>query len=473
MLRRLTLVLATCAVALSAQEDEVRLKSGAVFKGRIVAETEAAVKLQFPGGAVDLRRELIAEVLRGRTDPARAADDAALSALDRLPDAEQWFFLYRDGVRIGWRHVKRVREIRDGTPGYVRVDRRVFTGRAGGAPEVDLAVTEFVDAALKPRASARRLSSGATARLTEGAWDATGLTLVERAGGRETVRRAPFPDDGELPGLLFDRLAREPRRSVAPEAYRTFDPAASTFADVSVSRALRRVTLRGQVLDVHVFRRVASGVATEAWYDLNGRLVREELDASGLAAVRAASEAVGRFASGEDAGADDLGLVVEADLAGLRFVKPDPGWETAAGDAARSLVLTALKVGRRATVDVFELAVEPGTSAEALCLDLMARLEAAAERPSVEPPARARYGATEGVAFAMNARRRGEALRTLGFLALRDGRALLFLCAAPKAGFADVEREFVKLLESVEIEAPPAPKTGASTPGAEVDAALR
>lgn len=445
-----------------AQEDRVRLKSGAEFTGRILSETGGVVRLAFPGGVVDLRPETIAEVTRAVRDPEREADAATLVALDRLPDADDWFFLYRGGVRTGWRHVRRTREIRDGVAGYQRVDRRVFTARAGGPPEVDVATTEFVDADLKARAATRRLSAGASARLTEGTIVDGRLTLTERAGGKESVRRAPWGEDTELAGFLGDRLAREPRKGGPAERVRVFDGAEGAFATQETSKSLRRTTLGGRVLDVVVLKRTADGATTEAWYDVYGRPLREELQGGALVAVRTDPEKVRRFAAGEAVGDDDLGLVVEIDAAGLKLTKPDPAWETVAGDAERSLAATLVRPGARATCDVFVLPRQGAADDDAACLDVLGQVEAGLERATTEGPDRARFGARRGVRFVVEGVRRGSAVRTLGFVTTEGDRVYVLLCAAPTSAFDEALPSFDRILSSLVIE--PASKEAPGAP---------
>ena len=79
------------------QDDVLKLKSGASFGGKIVAETERTVTIQFPGGTMELRREQIAEIQRGRAPKGspEAPDPAPLLAgLTRFRDLDEWFFLY-------------------------------------------------------------------------------------------------------------------------------------------------------------------------------------------------------------------------------------------------------------------------------------------------------------------------------------------------------------------------------------------
>lgn len=461
MTLRLAVLTLALAAAIPAQEDVVRLKSGAEFKGRIVAETGGVVRLSFPGGVVDLRQETIAAVERGHRDPERDADEAVLSGMNRVPDGDDWYFLYRDGVRTGWRHVRRTREIRNGVAGYVRTDRRAFTKREGGPAEVDLTAVEFTDADLRPRAVSRRLAAGSTLRVTEGTIEDGRLALEERVGDKKGLRRAPCDATTELPGTLCERLAREPRRADQGDAYRVFDPGELSFAEIGVGRTLRRVTVGGRVLDVVVLKLARGGAVAESWYDLYGRPVREELGVPSLVAVRSDADRVRAFAAGEKVGEDDLGLKVTVEAAGLSITKPDVGWETLAGDPSASRLASLVRAGSRATCDVFVLPREGRLDEDEACLDVLSRIEGAAERGETSGPDRARFGENRGVKFLTDGVRRGALVRTLGFVLVRDERVFVFLCAAPAAAFAEAAPAFERILSSIET----APTRGPTAPG--------
>ena len=110
---------------------------------------------------MELKRDLIAEIKRAPGGGVPAGEDAApiLNALTRFPDRDEWYFLYQAGKRVGWRLVETRREIRRGVAGYVRRDRMVFTAPGGGPAEVDLHLTEFVDAELRPVETQQRLAA--------------------------------------------------------------------------------------------------------------------------------------------------------------------------------------------------------------------------------------------------------------------------------------------------------------------------
>jgi hypothetical protein len=449
-LRRIAVFVATAFLAVG-QTDRVRLKSGSEFEGRVLFEKDGVLRLAFEGGHVDLRRDQIAEVVRATRDPAKDADLAILSALRRVPDGEDWFFLYRDGARVGWRGVVRTREVRDGVAGYLRVDRRAFTKRGGGPTEVEIACVEFEDADLRPRYAERRVVSGADLRATEIEID--GGRVAVREKGSDIVRRAPFDATVEFLGSSTERVAREAKPTDPTSIGRYFDVATASFLQAATSRSLKRARLDGRVADVVVVRRATAEGAVETWFDLFGRPLREELGGPDLVATRTTAERVAAFVAGRDDSGDDLGLKLSFDAAGLSLVKPDASWEAAAGDLERSRLGSLACASLRATCDVFELPISEGDE-DAACFEAVARVEAGVERADSDGPERASYGETRGVRFLVDGRRRGTLLRTLGFVVARGDRAYVFLCAAPATEFGAAAPVFERLLSSVRFEEP-------------------
>jgi hypothetical protein len=460
------------AVTAFGQEDVLKLKSGARFEGRIVAETETTVTLQFPGGTMELRRDLIAEIVRGApgTGPAGQDPTPILAALTRFQERDEWYFLYQSGRRVGWRLVETRREIRRGVAGYVRRDRLVFTAPAGGPPDVDLLLVEFVDAELKPVEAHQRLSAGGVTRVVEGIRDGESFVLTERTGGRATERKTLFGAAVELPAFLLKRLAAAPVPEGGYGTFQVFDPREVDFGEVKLSRSIERVSLHGSLLDVMIFRRkLASGVA-ETWFDLAGRVVREEIGSRSLVAVVTDQKRVEAFASGDaKSGADDLGLVVSCDEAGLRLDRPDVTWEVLPGVAEKQLLTALVKASSRATVEVFEVRPRNGAvSAESAALHVLAKLQDNCEGFSLDGPVAQTIGDSEGLRFTVDCRRRSAAVKTLGFIVPHAGRIFVVLCAAPAEKYADVHASFLRILQSLRIERQ-APSRAPVDPHAEVE----
>jgi hypothetical protein len=439
------------------QDDLLKLKSGATLGGKIVAETEKTVTVQFPGGTMELRRDQIKEIVRGK--PAAGSPetpDAAplLAGLTRFRDLDEWFFLYQSGRRVGWRFVETRREVRRGVAGYVRRDRLVFTPATGGQPEVEMNLTEFVDAELKPVELTQRLTAGSSTRLVEGFRTADQLKLVDRAGGQTLERVALFRQGVELPGFLLKRLATAPVPGNGYPLFQVFDPRELEFAEVDVTRAMERVNLRGQVMDVLIFRKKLPNGTLESWFDLAGRAVREEIGSRHLVAIAADQKRVEAFAAGDSkSGPDDLGLSVACDEAGLRLERPDLSWEVQPGVADKNLLTSLTKASSRATVEVFEVRPKGGViTEEAAAFEILGRLQKSCDGFVLEGPTPQTIGQAEGLRFSVDCKRRDSRLKTLGFIIPRDKRVLVVLCAAPTEKYRDVHASFLRILQSIKLE---------------------
>jgi hypothetical protein len=455
-------VMVMVALVASAQEDVLKLKSGGQFQGRIVAETEKTVTVQFPGGNMELKRDLISEIVRAapQAGGAEAVDPAPLLAgLTRFRDADEWFFLYQGGRRVGWRHVATRREVRRDVAGYVRRDRLVFTAPSGGPPEVDMNLTEFVDAELKPVELQQRLTAGSSTRLVEGARTGDHLRLVDRAGGQSSERLALFRNGVELPGFLLRRLALSPVPQGGYPTFQVFDPRELDFAELGVTRKLERVNLRGQVMDVLIFRRTVPTGSLETWFDLAGRAVREEIGSRSLVAIAAEQKHVEAFCTGDrSTGLDDLGLTVACDDSGLRLERPDLSWEIQPGVAEKNLLTSLIKASSRATVEVFE--VKPKGRAlteESAAFEILGRLQKNCDGFKLEGPTPQTIGQSEGLRFSVDCKRRDSSLKTLGFIIPRDNRIFVVLCAAPSEKYPDVHPSFLRILQSLKVEKDAAP----------------
>ncbi len=438
-----------------AQTDQLRLKSGTTFEGRIVAETPKSVTIQLAGGVMELRRELIAEIKRAEASESRPEQSSVLAGLTRFRDSEDAFFLYQSGKRVGYRTVSLRRDVRKDVAGYLRIDRMVFTATNGGPPDLDLVLTEFVDSELTPRSFEQRLLAGVTSRLAEGVREGDFLRITERAGATVSETQALFRKGVELPGFLWGRLALEATPNGGFPTFRVFDPKEIRFDDVVVTRNMERVSLQNEVRDVIVLRRKSSEQTTEVWFDLMGRLMREELGTRNLVALRTTAENVRAFAAGDaKAGADDLGLSVSCDDSGLRLQRPDPSWEVQAGDPAKHTIASLVKAGWRATVDVFDLRTfRRGTTEEDAAMRVIGRLQRGTDGFSLVGPTPGRFGATEGLRFIVDGKRRGTTLKTLGFLVPRRDRCFVLLCSAPAEKYDEAHPAFLRVLQSLQMQA--------------------
>src|SRR6185503_7877443 len=92
------------------------------------------------------------------------------------------------------------------------------------------------------------------------------------------------------------------------------------------------------------------------------------------------------FAAGDrTTGADDLGLTVSCDEAGLRFDRPDLTWEVKPGAAEKNLLTSLIKASSRATVEVFEVKPKDGVvTHESAAFEVLGRLQKSCDGFSLE-----------------------------------------------------------------------------------------
>lgn len=447
----LTVLLGTQAFA----QDVVRLKTGALLEGTIIEQDEESVTIAFDGGSMQLRRSQIADIKVAR-NPDRSAAKKALLTLSRFPDHDSFHFLYRNGKRIGYRTISIRREARSGVPGYVLNDRLVFMSNPGGQPEVDLAVTEFVDAELNPIMFTHRMASGPSGRTVEGSREGLSLVMKERAAGQLHEGTALFRREVQFPGMLLRRLASEPPPEAGYPSFKVFRPRDVDFGRMGLERRIERITMRGRIRDVLVFRRLEGTKTLETWLDMSGHLVREELGSTHLVSLRAPKQEVMGYARGDDVPeGQDLGLEFVHEPTGFRVLRPDLAWEVAPGKS-RGAVMSMLRPGLRATVDVLRLDdLASDATEEGLAMRVIARMERHAEDVRVEGPHPTRVGGEKGLRFEMECVRRGTLVRTLGALVL-DGRghAFVILCAAPEVEFRKARPAFIEMLDTVRILRP-------------------
>lgn len=449
------LLMSPFATSQEARKDVVELKNGATFRGTILSETDAKVVIQFPGGTMALPRHRIKKVTRS-APPEAASLQRSLLTLSRFMSYSDHHFLYRDGKRVGYRTLSLRREAQEGIPGYQFHDRLVFASAPGAAPEVDLKVTEFVDAELRPFSFRTQVTSGRSGRVIEGKRVGEYLRMVETSGGSRRERSALFRSDTELPRTLMRRLATATSPEGGYGPMRVFWPREQDFGMIEVTRHLDRVSLRGHVKEVVVFRATSQGRTLETWMDLAGRVVREEIGSPHLISVRAPKADVLGWARGENVPDEDLGLEFVSEITGLRLLRPDQSWEMVPGTEPRKSLVTLLRPGSRATVDVFHLEdLKPGATEEGVALDLITRMEKAAEEVKVRGPEPGKVGERDGLRFEITCRRRGTRVTTRGGILLDGRRAFIVLCAAPTANFQDALPGFLEVMESVNILAPP------------------
>ncbi len=449
------LALAFLLGPLAPSQDLVRLTTGAVLEGTIIKQDEKSVTIAFDGGSMELSRGQIAEIKVAR-NPELAAARKSLLALSRFPDHDSFHFLYRNGKRVGYRKTSIRRQAREGVPVYALEDRLVFMRCPGARPDVDLAIGEFVDAELNPIGFSHRMSSGPSGRTVDGVREGLSLVMKERRGGQLHEGTALFRRGVQFPGMLLRRLASEPPPEGAYPVFRVFRPRAVDFGRMGVERRVERITLRGRIRDVLVLRRLEGEKSLETWFDMSGHVIREELGSTHLVSLNAPEQEVMGYVRGDDIpDGEDLGLELVHEPTGFRALRPDLAWEVTPGKA-RGAVISMLRPGLRATVDILHLADVAGDATEeGVAMRVLARMERHAEEVRVEGPHPTRVGDRKGLRFEVACMRRGTHVRTLGAIIL-DGRGhgFVILCAAPEPEFPKALPAFIEMMETVRILSP-------------------
>ena len=445
----LALLLLVPAIA----QDVVRLKNGSSLEGRITEETADGILLSFPGGSVSLGRGQIQEITYG--EPVDEAErDEALGALTRFEDRDSWFLLYRDGKRVGYRTRRVRREIRDGLPGYRLEDRLVFLPAPGGAPELDVVTEEFVDPDLRPVGFRHSETGPDGTHVVSGRREGHLLRILEGAGSLGERSATILRDETGLAGFNVLAAGREdgPGQGLPR---RVFDAREGRFRDVLLMRRSESVNWDGRTFDASIIIRRMGDRVLETWTLPDGGVMREEIGTPGLVALSCGQEIVEGYARGEGpAGKDDLGLEYRSPDGGFSALRPDFAWEVSPSSGGGAALVSFLRPGLRATVDVFRLASLPeDVTEEGLCLDVLARMGDAAGDLLPEGPTPGRLGNRGALLFHATGVLGGTQVRTLGALALEGRQAFLILCAAPAERFAEAESGFQELLGTVRIAA--------------------
>jgi hypothetical protein len=194
--------------------DEIVLKNGRVFEGRIQSEDERRVVLGLESdmgcGTVTIERSMIREVRRGADRaPLRSPQEAV---------TDQWYLLRSGGRTLGTRRLL-LRRTKPGTDVAWRLEEHVVHFAHGRfVPATTIARTEETDLALRPvaldyhevgDASGEPGGMGRYQRLVVGKVRQGVLEAKVHAGGQDTVERVELPPDtrGRL-GTREDLLRR-------------------------------------------------------------------------------------------------------------------------------------------------------------------------------------------------------------------------------------------------------------------------
>jgi hypothetical protein len=236
---------------------------------------------------------------------------------------------------------------------------------------------------------------------------------------------------------------------------RVFDACEGRFRDVLLVRRAESINWDGRTFDASIIMRRMGDRVLETWTLPDGGVMREEIGTPRLVALACDPETVEGYARGEGpAGRDDLGLEYRSPDGGFSALLPDFAWEVSPASGGGESLVSFLRPGLRATVDVFRMASLPeDVTEEGLCLDVLARMGDTASDLLPEGPTPGRLGNRDALLFHATGTLEGTRVRTLGALALEGRQAFLILCAAPSDRFEEAESGFQELLGTVRIEA--------------------
>ena len=410
-----------------AGQDVLILKSGARLEGRIAAESSASLTLEFPGGAMEIRREDIGSVARGAAPTTRPGSPAALDALRRIPDGEEWYLLQKGSRRIGWRLVTFSRELRAGIPTHVRRDRCVVPG-CGQTPDLDLTVTEWVDGGLLPKAYSVRFIASGVVRTTEATFGAAGIEVVERSNGLERRSLIPVGATLELPGFLLRRRAVEAGTAAPRESVVVVDPRRGEVIAGSLVRERRgtgsEARTRIELADAHGVP--VAGVVTDG----SGKWIAEEIGGRDLVAVRVDPKTAAAVIAAGFSAPESVDRVAVGDV-GLTIDRPDDTW-TDAGATSVGVALSWHHTPSGSTVEIFTPAgmSNPGE----FLRDLATRILADDPEAKIGVATAVAIGGTDGIAFRVETTRRGVKLHATAYITRGTRGPALVMVTAPTVG---------------------------------------
>ncbi|MCA8956239.1 MAG: hypothetical protein KDC87_09195 [Planctomycetes bacterium] len=446
----------------AAQQDEIELTGGETIQGKIVQEVGNYIEVRIgPSTVVGFERSRIARIRRGSAAGPTARPPA-------LPARDDWFLLHdAEGRTVGYLH-SAVQVQEDET---VHLSEEwLFNGQRG---TTRVTLLEVAEPNLRPRSCfyhERVLDRAGRVRseqLRLGKVNAERLVVETRSFKGVERKSYAFPAAMQLPLLYRERLRRLTGVQVHATQQNVFDVRTGEFCSCEASAGARkRVQLRGAEVSVRelVVRNATHDNAE--WIDGHANVVRREINGPSLVAVRV-DRARALAAEGSRA-ALGFGQAVAASKSGrLALWLPSPTWHQALA-RDEGVAIEAPLYG--ATATLFELdqlgaGAQLETAADAV--ERWLRLAIDRQLRIVErAPAQFRRGAAIRLEVAWETRRPGAVEHHAGtcHVLLVDGRFVALLCTAPRRRVAGLEREFHRILGSVQLrpgEIAPLPPPGA------------
>ncbi|MCG3135683.1 MAG: hypothetical protein HMLKMBBP_03415 [Planctomycetes bacterium] len=461
-------VLALFAFAASAAaEDVLVLENGREIRGRIVSETDAAVKIDIGGGTMTFKRAQIAEVKRENAGLPEAAGAPVAPDADLTTVREEHAILYREGERAGVRVVRCRKE----PDGYLFEEERVWFDAKGAAAR-EVRSSERCDLHFRPLSFQSRETETKDGkpvhRTLSGEFRSGRLFLLQAVDGDRLKWDEAVPPDPRLPLGARELFLRESTALAGVLDAQVFDPSTRKWTAVSYREGgMKKARVGDKVGDVRVVARKRGSVGETEW--VGGDLVawNSEVEGAAVRAIAAPADAVARLRTGDAervTGQDSAAKTRYADRErGFSIGKPDPSWtfEKPAARAAAGLASPgggALLVVRNepvfATVDVMlDPSARADVTVERAAESLQRACRAVAEDFRVDRDGWIERAGRRVYWMEATATTKGEKTRTLARVTIApDLKVYRLLAACPESAFAALRPDFEKILDSFAFE---------------------
>ena len=415
--------------------DVVHLKNGQEIVGIVTGETDKSVTIKFRGGEIELPMRQVKEIVRAeRVEVEKKAVQNSIT-LGRYEERDEYYFVFYRGRRVGWRNTTLSPEREKGAEGYRFNSRTVFL-KKDGTMDIDLRVNEFVDGDLRPLSMISSEESAGFSSMTSGVVERGHLELAVGVGSDQVRREILFSDDCEFLQPLLRRLADLSHFPEKGRVFKVYDSTRGMFVLMHATRKLRKEIVGGKHQFITVWKFVQGERSWEIWVDGYGGIVREELGGPHMVAMRADPEKVAAYARGEEKDGEGVELTLDYEnvLAGFKLSRPNLTWSFEFPDHESPVAITLLNPTMQASADMIVLDhVSKDTACETIALDLMGRMNRKSDSVKFVWQRPETVGGAKGMTFECRAERKGASLRTIGALAIKDGKGYALLSGGADA----------------------------------------
>jgi hypothetical protein len=432
------------------KKDVIHLVGGEQISGKILQQRDNYIEVRLDEGTIiGFERSRVRSIVRGDA-PAEVTKKSALGPRD------EWYLLHNEkGLSAGYMHAL-VQIQRDGS---VRVSEEwYFTSRRG---RIQVTVLEFADENLLPKKSFyhERVITDANRLVSERLLDAeiAGPNIVVRRrslkGHDEQTYR--FAETARFPLSYREELRQSRGVHLVAANQELFDSRTGQFRIWNASSVPRRkVKVGGKEVQVRELSMNDGTGANTEWIDAHHKVVRREVNGAALVAVRVTKEralraVVSRGPTGHDA------AIVANEKGDMAMWLPNPIWRAGRKSATSVSIEAPLYEGTAIlmTMDQIPSNVQLDSAADHIVrwLKLSVGNDIKVEK---------REGMQVQRAAAVRLRVRWFANREGGATAWQGvchvfrvgGRYAALFCSAPKDSFDDLDRDFRRVLSTVQLD---------------------